>query len=103
MNAGLVVSVIAAVFLATSGAALAATCSGREEARGLVANDVGVLVAIGDTNHVRDPDNGPPGLNLDGENGRPGYGYGDPIHGEHDDPPPKADEGDFPGWGGPPQ
>jgi len=66
------------------------------------------LLLAGDTNHVHG--DGPPGLNLDGENGRPGYGHGDKNHfepdtGEHDGPPglDLEDENERPGYGGNPE
>jgi hypothetical protein len=96
----------AAAVMLLAGAAPAAPRPSDAEA-GPRAVAEGWLVLAADKNHVHG--DGPPGQNLDGENGRPGYGHGDKNHfepdtGEHDGPPGQdlEDENGRPGYGGNP-
>ena len=99
--------ITAAVVTLSVTSALAVSRSGPPSIGPQPAGAASWLVVAGDPNHLHG--DGPPGRNLDGENGRPGYGHSDKNHvepdtGEHDGPPglDLEDENERPGYGGNP-
>jgi hypothetical protein len=101
MNARLIT--LAAGFVLLAGPTIASSC--QKDACSLVASGqlAGLVVAAGDTGHNHE---GPPGLNPEGENARPGYGYGDSNFNHEDGPLGLNLQGENPaerpGYGGPP-